>query len=146
MIRRQLMRAFLMTVLLIVLLGVLYPLIITGIAEATMPRQANGSLLTVAGKEVGSKLLAQAFTAADGAPLRQYFQPRPSATATSPYNAMASGGSNLGPSNPQLLELVRQRVAAYRNLNGLAAGAPVPVDAVTSSASGLDPDISVANA
>jgi K+-transporting ATPase ATPase C chain len=94
----------------------------------------------VDGKVVGSSLIGEDFTST------KYFQPRPSATADTPYNGLASGASNLGPSNPALVSAVKARAVAYRKRNGLAARAEVPVDAVTASASGLDPDISVANA
>ena len=146
MLRRQFVTGILMTVVLTVLLGLVYPLVITGISQLTMSKRANGSLVKQNGKVVGSSLIGQSFTDKNGNALVQYFQPRPSATLTSPYNAMASGGSNLGPSNPVLLDSVAKRVVAYRTLNGLAADVKVPVDAVTSSASGLDPQITVANA
>jgi K+-transporting ATPase ATPase C chain len=103
-------------------------------------------MITVNGKVVGSALIGQEFTAP------QYFHPRPSATQSlagptpEPYNAANSAGSNLGPTNQTLIDTVRARAAAYRQENGLPADAPVPVDAVTASASGLDPDISPANA
>jgi K+-transporting ATPase ATPase C chain len=135
-----------MTVVMIVLLGIAYPLVVTGVAQVTMSNRANGSLVKAKGKVVGSSLLGQNFTDSKGNPLPQYFQSRPSAAGSDGYDAMASGGSNYGPSNQTLLDLVQQRVAAYRKLNGLAADASVPVDAVTASGSGLDPAISVANA
>jgi K+-transporting ATPase ATPase C chain len=94
----------------------------------------------VNGKVVGSSLLGQNFT------LTKYFQPRPSAAGTDGYDGLSSSASNLGPSNPDLLKTVADRVVAYRRLNGIAPNATVPVDAVTASASGLDPDISIANA
>jgi len=146
MLRRQLVTGLLMTVVLTVLLGFVYPLVVTGIAQVTMSKRANGSLVTSNGKVVGSSLIGQNFTDARGNALVRYFQPRPSAAGTNGYDAMASQGSNLGPSNATLLDAVAQRVAQYRTLNGLAAGVEVPVDAVTASASGLDPQISVANA
>jgi K+-transporting ATPase ATPase C chain len=146
MLRRQLITGLLMTIVMTVLLGLLYPLVVTGVAQVTMSKRANGSLVKVNGKVVGSSLLGQNFTDSKGNALPQYFQPRPSAAGDNGYDAMASGGSNLGPSNPDLLNTVSQRVAAYRKLNGLAADAKVPVDAVTASGSGLDPAISVANA
>jgi potassium-transporting ATPase KdpC subunit len=146
MLRRQFVTGLLMTVVLTILLGLVYPLVVTGISQLTMSKRANGSLVKVNGKVVGSSLIGQSFTDKDGNALVQYFQPRPSATATSEYNAMASGGSNYGPSNPDFLAAVAKRVTAYRALNGLAAAVLVPVDAVTASASGLDPQITVANA
>jgi K+-transporting ATPase ATPase C chain len=139
--------AVLMTLLMSVLTGLAYPLVLTGVGQVAFHRQANGSLVEDgAGRVVGSSLIGQSFTGPEGQPLEQYFQPRPSATGTTPYNAMASGGSNLGPSNPTLLARVRRAVLAYQRLNGLSPTTKVPVDAVTSSASGLDPDISIANA
>jgi len=133
--------AVLMTVVLTVLLGVVYPLIMTGIAQVLFPSQANGSLVRdSSGNVVGSALLAQGFTQP------QYFHPRPSAAGSNGYDATASGGSNLGPTNQKLIDTVRSNADAYRQENGLAADAQVPVDAVTASASGLDPDISPANA
>ena len=143
--RRQLMTGLLATVALVVLLGVAYPLVMTGLGQAFFSRQANGSLVKVGGKVVGSALVGQSFTDTKGNPLPQYFQPRPSAAGQG-YDPTASGATNLGPSNPALLKAVAQRVDAYRQFNHLAANVAVPVDAVTSSASGLDPDISEANA
>ena len=143
--RRQLVTGLLATVALVVVLGLAYPLVMTGLGQAFFSRQANGSLVKVGGKAVGSALIGQAFSDAKGNPLPQYFQPRPSAAGNG-YDPTSSGASNLGPSNPALLNAVAQRVDAYRRFNGLAAGVAVPVDAVTSSGSGLDPDISEANA
>src|SRR5215510_3181077 len=142
MLRRQVLTGVLMTVVLTVLLGLVFPLVITGIAQVTMGDQADGSLVKVNGQPVGSSLIGQNFTDADGNPIPKYFQPRPSAAGAG-YDAMSSAGSQLGPSNPELLNLVTQRVEAYRELNGLATDAKVPVDAVTASGSGLDPAISV---
>jgi len=144
--RRQLLTALLVTIVLTVLFGVVYPLVVTGIAQVAFPRQAGGSLVKVHGTVVGSALIGQNFTDAKGNPLPTYFQPRPSAAGSSGYDPTASGASNLGPSNPTLLKEVADRVSAYRAFNGLPATASVPVDAVTASASGLDPDISEANA
>ena len=128
------------TVVTLVLTGLLYPLVSTGLARALFPRQASGSLVTDRrGSVVGSELLAQAFTKP------AYFQPRPSAAGTG-YDATSSGGTNLGPTSQKLNDAVKAAVAAYRTANGLAAGAEVPADAVTSSASGLDPHVSPANA
>jgi potassium-transporting ATPase KdpC subunit len=126
-----------------VALGFGYPLVVTGISQLFFRHQANGSLVYSRGALVGSALLGQSFTDAKGNPLPQYFQPRPSAVD---YNGAGSGASNLGPSNPVLLNSVSERARAYRAFNHLPAGAAVPVDAVTASGSGLDPDISVANA
>lgn len=124
-----------------VLLGILYPLAVTGIGQLAFPSQANGSMLTADGKTVGSSLIGQAFTAEDGTPLPQYFQSRPSASGQDGYDAMASGGSNLGPSNPDLLAQIRQRRAAIAAFEGVDPSL-IPPDALTASASGLDPQIS----
>jgi len=138
--RRQLLPALRMTIALIVLLGLAYPLAMTGAAQALFRGKADGSLISRNGAVVGSGLIGQGFAAP------QYFHPRPSAAGTNGYDASASGASNLGPTNPALEKAVADRAAAYRTENGLAAGTPVPVDAVTASGSGLDPAISVANA
>jgi K+-transporting ATPase ATPase C chain len=131
--------ALVLFALLAALTGLLYPLAVTGAARAAFPDQAAGSLVERDGRVVGSRLIGQNFTDPG------HFWGRPSATAPTPYNAAASGGSNLGPSNPALVEAVRGRIAALR-----AAGADpmavVPVDLVTASASGLDPHISPAAA
>jgi potassium-transporting ATPase KdpC subunit len=143
--RRQLITGLMMTLSMVVLVGLAYPLAMTGIAQGLMSRQANGSFVKDKGQVVGSSLIGQNFLLKSGAPDPRYFQPRPSA-AGSGYDAMSSGGSNLGPSSTELINDVAKRVTAYRALNGLAAKQSVPVDAVTASSSGLDPDISVANA
>jgi K+-transporting ATPase ATPase C chain len=122
-----------------VLTGMLYPLVVAGIARLLFPVQAAGSLVTVSGRVVGSSLIGQAFT--DPA----HFWSRPSASTPQPYNGTASGGSNLGPLNPALLDAVKGRIQALRAADP-GNLAPVPVDLVTASASGLDPDISVAAA
>lgn len=131
----------------IILCGVIYPLLTTVVANVIFPHQAQGSLITVNGKVIGSELIAQNFTAP------KYFHPRPSATNKTgttdkpdPYNAAQSGASNYAPTNKKLIDGVKDAVAAYRKENGLAADALVPVDAVTQSGSGFDPDISIANA
>jgi K+-transporting ATPase ATPase C chain len=198
--RRQLLTGLLMTISMIVVLGLLYPLAMTGAAQLVAKNKANGSFVSENGKVVGSSLIGQSFTDKDGNPILRYFQSRPSAAA---YDALASGGSNYGPSNPNLIgnvpgvgidtktnpyanrtdpycvpvqatdkndnpvtdragkpvyeknkdgsyvcdpNTVPERVLAYRKLNGLSPSVRVPVDAVTASASGLDPAISVANA
>jgi potassium-transporting ATPase KdpC subunit len=146
MLRRQLVTGLFMIIVLTVLTGLVYPLVMTGVAQVAFHDRADGSLVKRDGKVVGSSLIGQNFTDAKGSPLPQYFQPRPSAAGDNGYDAMASGGSNLGPSNRKLLDDVAKRAADYRQLNGLAADAKVPADAVTASASGLDPDISLANA
>lgn len=119
--------------------GLAYPLLTTGVASAVFPHQAGGSLIERDGKVVGSEWIGQSFTSP------QYFWGRPSATAPMPYNAAASGGSNLGPSNPALAEAIRARVDALKAVDPDNA-APVPVDLVTASGSGLDPHISPAAA
>jgi K+-transporting ATPase ATPase C chain len=126
-------------IVLIVLTGVIYPLMLTGIAQAVFPARSNGSLIEEDGKPVGSRLIGQPFDDP------RYFWGRPSATSPFPYNAAASAGSNLGPSSADLREAVRQRVVVLRAA-GPGNTALIPVDLVTASASGLDPDISAAAA
>lgn len=159
--RRQLLPALMMMVVFTVLLGIAYPLVVTGIAQGAFSEKADGSVLKVNGQPVGSKLLGQTFTKP------RYFHGRPSAAgaaatgsdATDPNDENKtvpndpkdlsqdiSSGSNWGPTNPDLLAAVKERAAAYREENGLPNGAEVPVDAVTASGSGLDPHISIANA
>ena len=138
--RRQLLPAIGVFIAITVITGIVYPLVVLGIGQGVFNRQANGSLVKQDGKVVGSSLIGQSFTKA------KYFQPRPSAAGANGYDATASGGSNLGPSNTTLAKTVAQRARDYRKENGLAPGTKVPVDAVTASGSGLDPDISVANA
>jgi K+-transporting ATPase ATPase C chain len=137
---RQSAPALLAIVVFTVLCGVVYPLAVTGIGQAAFNHKANGSLIEQGGVVIGSELLGQNFSAAG------YFWPRPSAAGATGYDGSSSGGSNLGPTNEDLLAAVAQRVEDYRTANNLAVDAPVPVDAVTTSASGLDPHISVANA
>jgi potassium-transporting ATPase KdpC subunit len=134
-----------------VITGILYPLVVLGIGQLVFPAQAGGSLVRADGHVVGSSLLGQAFTDAQGNPLPQWFQPRPSA-AVNPdnkhdpgYNPLFSGPSNLGPSNPVLIKSIDARRAAVAAFNGVPP-ASVPPDALTASASGLDPDISPAYA
>ena len=144
-IARHAVASVIMLAIVTLALGFGYPLLVTGISQLSFRNQANGSLVHSHGTLIGSSLLGQPFTDAKGNPLPQYFQPRPS-DAGSGYQGNSSGASNLGPSNPVLIKLVAQRAQAYRQFNGLPANATIPVDAVTASASGLDPDISVANA
>ena len=195
--RRQLLTGLRMTVVLTIILGIIYPLVMTGAGQVLFPKQANGSEVKDAqGKVVGSSLLGQLFTDAKGNAVAKYFQPRPSAAGDG-YDPTSSSATNLGPSNPNLIgnqvgtnpyatkadpycvpvqatdkagndvtdskgnpvyvknadgsyecdpNTVGERVLAYRALNGLSASTKVPVDAVTASGSGLDPDISIANA
>jgi len=135
--RRQFRAAAMVFAVLTIVTGLAYPLAVLAFGQAAFADQANGSLVHGHGRVIGSSLLAQGFTRPE------YFHPRPSVGG---YDAAASGASNLGPSNPILTRTVRGRVAAYRRENGIPVGTRVPVDAVTSSGSGLDPDISVANA
>jgi potassium-transporting ATPase KdpC subunit len=128
------------TVMLIIVLCGVYPLAVWGIAQVAFPYQANGSLIVRNGKTIGSERIAQNFSGP------QYFRSRPSAAGDTGYDAASSGGSNLGPLSGKLVESVKERVETYRAENGLAKTVPVPADAVTASASGLDPDISVRNA
>ncbi|MBC9944340.1 potassium-transporting ATPase subunit KdpC [Leucobacter sp. cx-328] len=124
-----------------VLLGVVYALVITGIGQLALPWQANGSLRTDSqGNAVGSALIGQSFVDATGAPLPEYFQPRPSAAGDG-YDGGASGASNLGPENPDLVAAITERKSQVARFNGVPESA-VPADAVTASASGLDPHIS----
>lgn len=136
---RNLRPALSVFVLLTLVTGLAYPLLVTGIAQVLFPNAANGSIVTVDGKAVGSSLIGQSFTSP------KYFWGRPSATAPMANNGLASGGSNLGSNNPALLEAVKGRIDALKAAdpgNTLA----VPVDLVTASGSGLDPEISLAAA
>jgi K+-transporting ATPase ATPase C chain len=153
--RRQLLPALVMVLLFTVVTGGVYPLVVTAVAQVAFHDKANGSLVERDRQPVGSSLIGQPFTRPE------YVHPRPSAAGDG-YDGSASSGSNLGPTNDKFLhgqaddpstpdvdesyQGVEQRVAAYREENGLPAGTPVPVDAVTASGSGLDPAISVANA
>jgi len=136
---RQLRPALVTLLSLTILTGLLYPLAVTGIAQLLFPQQANGSLIVRDGRVVGSSLIGQPFDDP------KYFWTRPSATAPFPYNAAASGGSNLGPTNPALIKAVQDRLAALKAADPGNA-LPVPVDLVTASGSGLDPHISPAAA
>ena len=122
-----------------VLTGLVYPLVVTGISQLVFPAQANGSLIVRNGQTLGSKLIGQPFDDP------KYFWGRLSATGPYPYNAAASSGSNLGPTNPALLDAVKARIAALQAADP-SNTQPIPVDLVTASGSGLDPDISVAAA
>jgi K+-transporting ATPase ATPase C chain len=137
--RAQIRPAIMMLLVLTVITGLIYPLLVTGIAQVVFPRQANGSLIMKDGQPIGSELIGQPFDAP------RYFWGRLSATSPYPYNAAASSGSNLGPTNPALIAEVKGRIQALRDADP-GNPAPIPVDLVTSSGSGLDPDISVAAA
>lgn len=134
---RQLRPALVALALFTVLTGVAYPLALTGVARALFEHQADGSPIHLDGEIRGSELIAQPF---DG---DEWFHPRPSAVG---YSADGSGGSNLGPNNPELLDAIAERADSYRKRNGLDPDVPVPIDAVTASGSGLDPHISPRNA
>ena len=136
---RQFLPALRMLVVLSVLTGIIYPLVVTGVARVAFPRAASGSVIVVDGKAVGSELIGQPFDDP------RYFWSRPSATSSQPYNAGASSGSNLGPRNPALADAVKDRIKALRDADP-DNKALVPVDLVTASGSGLDPDISIAAA
>lgn len=134
---RQIRPALVMLVLFTALTGLAYPLMVTGIAQVAFGQRADGSTLEIDGEVVGSSLVAQPF---DG---DEWFHPRPSAVG---HDARGSGGSNLGPSNPELLDQMETWADGYRDTNDLPDGVPVPIDAVTMSGSGLDPHISPRNA
>lgn len=144
-LRQQLRSAGLAVLILTLLTGCGFPLLLFAIGRPLLPRQATGSLVTSGGKVVGSDLIGQEFTRPE------YFQSRPSAAGNG-YDGTSSGGTNLGPNNPKLINGakdfagIRQVAEEYRARNGLEADAPIPIDAVTRSGSGLDPDITPANA
>lgn len=131
--------AIVLLIAMTLLTGIAYPFVVTGLAQAIFPAKADGSLVTRDGKVVGSRLIGQPF----GDP--KDFWSRPSATSPQPYNGLSSGGSNLGPLNPALTDAVKARIAALHAADP-TNHTPVPVDLVTASASGLDPDISLAAA
>jgi K+-transporting ATPase ATPase C chain len=131
--------AIVLLLVLTVITGVVYPLVVTGIAQVAFPTQAAGSILVRDGKAVGSTLIGQSFSDP------KHFWSRPSATAPQPYNGLASGGSNLGPLNPALTDGIKSRMDALRAADPTNTS-PIPVDLVTASGSGLDPDISLAAA
>jgi len=135
--KKNLITAVLMTIATTVLLGILYPLLVTGLAQLIFPKQANGQLIQRDGVVVGSRLIGQSFSGPG------YFHARPSAAGAAGYDATASSGSNLGPTNAQLIARVNGDVAKLQAEN---PGVPIPVDLVTTSGSGLDPDISPAGA
>ena len=128
-----------MMVVMTVLTGVIYPVVVTGIVQVAFRDRANGSLIELNGQIVGSRLIGQNFSRTE------YFHPRPSAAGDKGYDPMATGGSNFGPTSGKLIDRVKASVEQYRKEN-LDYGGPIPADAVTASASGLDPDISPRNA
>ncbi|HLZ39318.1 MAG TPA: potassium-transporting ATPase subunit KdpC [Candidatus Sulfotelmatobacter sp.] len=134
--KKNLITAILMTIATTILLGIVYPLVITALAQVLFKEKANGQLLHRNGEAIGSRIIAQPFTSA------KYFHPRPSAAGNG-YDAANSGGTNLGPTNEKLINRVRADVAALHQEN---PGQPIPADLITTSASGLDPDISPAAA
>lgn len=136
---KQLIIAVRVTLVFAILTGVAYPLLVTGLAKAIFPHQADGSLIQPGGKTVGSELIGQRFTRPE------YFQGRPSAAGNDGYDGLASGGSNLGPTNQHLVDRVQGDIKKFRDANPTAAG-PLPADLLTASGSGLDPDISPASA
>ena len=143
---KHLRTATLMIVVMTVLTGIIYPVAMTGMAQMFFKDKANGSLVEDNGTVIGSSLIGQSFVDPEtGKTLAGYFRSRPSAAGTG-YAANASSGSNLGPTNQALLDRIAVDAAIIRQENGLAADAPLPVDLVTTSASGLDPDISPASA
>jgi potassium-transporting ATPase KdpC subunit len=125
--------------ILMIITGILYPLAVTGLAQLIFPYQANGSMISMDNKVIGSELIGQQFSS------QRYFWSRPSATSPMPYNAANSSGSNLGPLNPVLMENVRDRSEKLRKA-GVEDTVKIPVDLITASGSGLDPDISFAAA
>ena len=134
--KKNLITAVLMTIATTILLGIIYPLVVTGLAQVLFPRQANGQLIYRNGNVIGSSLIAQGFSGAG------YFHPRPSAAGNG-YDAANSNGSQLGPTNQKLIDRVKGDVASAQTEN---PGVPVPIDLVTTSASGFDPDITPAAA
>lgn len=137
--RTQLVAALRAVLVFTIVTGIMYPLAVTGVAQVAFGHRADGSLVRQDQRIVGSALIAQRFSG------DAWFWPRPSAAGDG-YDATPSGATNLGPTNPELRHTIARRAAAYRRANRLATGTPVPIDAVTASGSGLDPDISVANA
>ncbi len=136
---KQLLPALRMTLLMTVLTGLIYPGLVTGICQLVFPNQANGSLIQKNGAVIGSGLIGQNFSKPE------YFQPRPSAAGSDGYDATASGGSNLGPTNQKLVDRVNSSVAKFRKENPDYTG-PIPADLLTTSGSGLDPHLSPASA
>jgi K+-transporting ATPase ATPase C chain len=137
---KQWINGLMLLVVLTLLTGVVYPLTMTALAQVAFPKQANGSLIERDGKVVGSALLGQNFSQPE------YFQGRPSAAGSDGYDATSSSGTNLGPTSAKLMDAIQSKLADVRSQNNLPDDAVIPADLVTSSASGLDPDISLAGA
>ncbi len=137
---KQISKATIILITFTLLLGIVYPLAVTGISLLLFPRQANGSLIYKNGQPLGSSLIGQNFSDPG------YFHGRPSAAGADGYDATSSSGSNLGPTNKKLIESITERAEELRSDNGLPAGSLVPADLVTASGSGLDPHISPASA
>ena len=137
---KNILRSFLLLIIFTIILGFLYPLLITGISKIIFPYRSSGSLIKYEGKIVGSELIGQNFTG------EQYFHPRPSAAGKDGYDPLSSGGSNYAPANEDFISAVKERISNLRKDNNLEDNIKIPSDAVTSSGSGLDPDISVGNA
>lgn len=137
---RQIINAFAMLIVFTIITGLAYPLVMTGLAQALFPFEANGSIIFQDGKPIGSALIGQSFTSA------HYFHGRPSAAGTDGYDATSSGGSNLGPTSKKLIDTVAGNIAKVRDENKLDEQKLVPSDLVLASGSGLDPDISPAAA
>jgi K+-transporting ATPase ATPase C chain len=137
--KQILIPAVMLTLVITVLTGLVYPLVVTGLSQVLFPRQANGSLITAGGKIVGSELIGQKFTKPE------YFHGRPSAAGSDGYDASNSGATNLGPTNQALINRVRDDIKKFRQENPTYTG-PIPADLLTTSASGLDPHISPASA
>lgn len=135
--KKNLITAFLMTITTTILLGLIYPLVVTGVAQLVFKDKANGQIVRRNGEVIGSRIIAQPFTSA------KYFHPRPSAAGTNGYDAANSGGTNYAPTNQKLIDRVRADAASLQAEN---PGQPIPVDLITTSASGLDPEISPAAA
>jgi K+-transporting ATPase ATPase C chain len=136
---KQLLPGLRITIVLTILTGLIYPGLVTGLCQALFPKQADGSLIQKDGRVIGSTLIGQNFTRPE------YFQPRPSAAGKDGYDATASGGSNLGPTSKQLADRVKTSIDDFRKQNPDFTG-PIPADLLTTSASGLDPDLSPAAA
>jgi potassium-transporting ATPase KdpC subunit len=137
---KNILRSFLLLIIFTIVLGLIYPLLITGIAKIISPYRSSGSLIKYEDKIVGSELIGQNFTG------EQYFHPRPSAAGKDGYDSLSSGSLNYAPANENFISAVKERISNFRKENNLEDNVKIPSDAVTSSGSGLDPDISISNA